>query len=42
MRRAATSQAQPAARLLFDIPGEAGGLPQWWDGVGVLAWRASG
>ena len=32
--------AQPRARLLFDIPGEAGGLPQWWDGVAVLGWQA--
>jgi len=32
---------QPRARLLFDIPGEAGGLPQWWDGVAVLGWQAS-
>lgn len=34
------SAEQPKARLLFDIPGEAGGLPHWWDGVAVLGWRA--
>jgi predicted O-methyltransferase YrrM len=31
---------QPRARQLFDIPGEAGGYVQWWDGVAVLAWRS--
>ncbi len=30
---------QPRARMLFDIPGEAGGFLQWWDGVAVLAWH---
>ena len=32
--------AQPRARLLFEIPGEGGDLPQWWDGVAVLDWTA--
>jgi predicted O-methyltransferase YrrM len=32
--------SQPKARLLFEIPGEAGGYVQWWDGVAVLAWSA--
>lgn len=31
---------QPRARLLFEIPGEGGDLPQWWDGVAVLDWTA--
>jgi predicted O-methyltransferase YrrM len=30
---------QPKTRLLFDIPGEAGGYVQWWDGVAVFGWR---
>jgi hypothetical protein len=29
---------QPRATLLFDIAG-GGGLPHWWEGVAVLAWR---
>ncbi len=32
--------AQPRARLLFDIPGEAGDSLQWWDGVAVLGWSS--
>ncbi len=32
---------QPRARLLLDIPGEAGGAVQWWDGVAVLGWLRS-
>ena len=31
---------QPRARQLFDIPGDAGGYPQWWEGVAVLGCRA--
>jgi predicted O-methyltransferase YrrM len=32
--------AEPRAELLFDIPGEDRGEPQWWAGVAVLGWRA--
>jgi precorrin-6B methylase 2 len=33
-------EAQPSARLLFEIPGEDRGHPQWWEGVAVLGWHA--
>jgi protein O-GlcNAc transferase len=32
--------AEPRARLLFEIPGDDNGHPQWWEGVAVLGWRA--
>jgi protein O-GlcNAc transferase len=31
--------AEPRARLLFEIPGRDQDQPQWWDGVGVLAYE---
>jgi protein O-GlcNAc transferase len=33
-------EAQPKARLLFEIGGESKGQPQWWEGVAVLGWRS--
>jgi hypothetical protein len=33
--------AQPRARVLFEIPGEGGDLPQWWAGMAVLGWTGS-
>jgi protein O-GlcNAc transferase len=32
---------QPKARLLFDVPGKEKGLPWWWEGMHVIAWKAS-
>jgi len=29
---------QPRARLLLEIKGSGHGLPQWWEGMQVLAW----
>jgi len=31
---------QPKASLLLEVGGRRNGQPQWWEGVGVLAWRA--
>ncbi len=31
---------QPRARLLIEIGGADKGLPQWWEGVAVLAWES--
>jgi predicted O-methyltransferase YrrM len=30
--------AEPRVRLLFQIPGDDNGHPQWWEGVAVLGW----
>jgi hypothetical protein len=31
---------QPKARLLLEVGGKSRGLPHWWEGMQVLAWRA--
>jgi predicted O-methyltransferase YrrM len=33
-------ESQPDARMLLEIGGERKGLPQWWEGVAVVARRA--
>ena len=32
-------EGQPKARMLLEIGGEDKGLPQWWEGVAVIAWE---
>jgi protein O-GlcNAc transferase len=33
--------SEPRTRLLFEIPGDERGHPQWWEGVAVLGWRGT-
>jgi len=33
-------EGQPKARMLLEIGGERKGLPQWWEGVAIIAWEA--
>jgi protein O-GlcNAc transferase len=32
--------SQPKARLLVEVGGKSRGLPHWWEGMQVLAWKA--
>ena len=34
--------SQPRARLVLEIRGKSHGQPQWWEGVQLIEWRASG